>query len=52
MLDQPFTLAPYSHGLEDLIEKTKAYIHGAKSPVKGDIPSESAARGRRKIMAF
>jgi site-specific recombinase XerD len=32
MRDQPFALASHTRGLEDLIEKTKAYIQGAKSP--------------------
>jgi hypothetical protein len=32
MQDQSLSLGPHAYGLEDLIEKTKAYIHGAKSP--------------------
>jgi integrase len=32
MQEQPFSLVPRSQGLDELIEKTKNYIRGAKSP--------------------
>ena len=32
MQEQPVTLSSHTQGLEDLIEKTKAYIRGAKAP--------------------
>ena len=32
MQENCFSLVPHTHALDDLIEKTKTYIRGAKSP--------------------
>ena len=46
MQDQSITQVTHTHGLEDLIEKTRAYIHGMR-PAKYTV--DGGAQGMREV---